>query len=96
MPDPIILTVTNGGGSDATLGEVSAQTIGLISPFGLDATLTTCATGMLLPQSGPVDERFTCIDRVNHVMQPRDPLQRLCARFLHRSGPARRVHLLAR
>ena len=52
LPDPIVVTVTNAGGSDATLGEISAQAIGVVSPFALDTTRTTCQTGMLLAKSG--------------------------------------------
>lgn len=52
LSEPIIVTVTNGGGAGATLGDVSAQAIGLVSPFALDTTRTTCASGMLLLKSG--------------------------------------------
>ncbi|HEY6558358.1 MAG TPA: choice-of-anchor D domain-containing protein [Polyangiaceae bacterium] len=45
------MNVTNTGGADATLGEVSAAALGLAPPFTLDSTGTTCTTGMVLAKS---------------------------------------------
>lgn len=49
--NPFFVTIQNGGGADATLGEISAEALGLSPPFAIDAAHSTCTTGQVLAKS---------------------------------------------